>query len=528
MNLVSNAIKFTHQGNVNVIVTPKINPSDTNRPLICICVEDEGIGMDAETQKKIFEPFIQADTSTTREYGGTGLGLAISRHYIEKMGGIITVHSKLGAGTKITVSIPLEIDQNCTHNDCKFSEWTARIISANPATYRMASSHLSRLGISSSLVYAEELDRFSSWDNCILIVDYNSDQVLREDITRLDSLGVKFRVILTPLNGSVSEIFQSNWIAISKPITSKALREVVCSKLLGDQFSALEKQTLVKASPPCNANSAIPPRALRILVAEDVGTNQQIIAEMVGILGHIVDIAENGKIAIEKYLSASYSLVFMDCQMPIMDGYSATREIRVIESQRKGFPVPIIALTAGSDSYDRERCLQAGMDGYITKPFSLSDIQQCLETHVRSEVLDSGDTELFWNESSQSSRYSIEIGRESKILNFSAIHNIREVERQTGKLLLPSIYEGYMFQMDEKIRDIEEAIISQDCISIFRSAHAIKSMSANIGAEKVQLISFEIEKRGRQNELTGMTEVAAILKKAYLEFISEFEIELSD
>src|SRR5690606_4479430 len=121
----------------------------------------------------------------------------------------------------------------------------------------------------------------------------------------------------------------------------------------------------------------------QILVAEDVHTNQQIIVEIIRLLGHEVEIAGNGQIAVEKYLCGKFSLIFMDCQMPVMDGYTATRKIRIIEMEQNIQRVPIIALTAGSNKEDKDRCYQAGMDGYLTKPFSISDIQKNIEKHLR-------------------------------------------------------------------------------------------------------------------------------------------------
>ncbi len=177
MNLVSNAIKFTHSGNVNVRVEPKFSPSNAGKALVHICVEDDGIGMDEETQKRVFEPFTQADTSTTREYGGTGLGLTISRHYIDLMGGDIAIQSAVGEGTKITLSIPMEFDPSTDSPARAFEELTARIFTNNSATYQMASSHLSRLGVNSSPILEEELVSTANWKKNILIVDYDSDSV---------------------------------------------------------------------------------------------------------------------------------------------------------------------------------------------------------------------------------------------------------------------------------------------------------------------------------------------------------------
>ncbi len=248
---------------------------------------------------------------------------------------------------------------------------------------------------------------------------------------------------------------------------------------------------------------------------------------MIRMLGHEVEIASNGQIAVAKYKSGEYSLLFMDCQMPIMDGYEATREIRKFESERQLEPVHIIALTAGSDKENRNKCRQAGMDGFLTKPFSISDIRKNIEIHLRHGF---SDTDMFADidrKFTQQAEWGGEIEQEYKVLNLSAIESIRDVERQTGKQLLPAIFEGYVNQMDEKLRDIERGFSAHDSTSVYRTAHAIKSMSANIGADKVRSISSQIEKKSRENQLGELAEEIIVLTEAYHEFVEQFDISFA-
>ena len=263
----------------------------------------------------------------------------------------------------------------------------------------------------------------------------------------------------------------------------------------------------------------VPPNKKKILVAEDVHTNQQIIVEMIGLLGHDVEIASNGQAAVEKYLSGKYSLIFMDCQMPVMDGYTATQKLRRIEMDQNIERVPIVALTAGSDKEDKERCRRAGMDGYLTKPFSISDIQKHLNKYLQPTSFKHERRE---NTGTNIDEPDVNGVAESKVLDQSAIENIREIERQTGKQLLPSIFEGYVKQMEEKLRDIEHEVRSDNSVSIYRTAHAIKSMSANIGAEKVRSLSAAIESKGRDNDIADLSESVVGLTQAYQEFLVEF------
>lgn len=519
MNLVNNAIKFTRDGDVNISVEPKFSPADPTRTLVHICVEDDGIGMDEATQTRVFEPFTQADTSTTREYGGTGLGLTISRHYIHIMGGDIAIQSAPGVGTKITVSLPMEMGPTSGQPERMFGAHMARILTSNSATYQMVSTHLSRLGVNSLPLLEEELKPSRQWTDCILVVDYDLEHFPRELFANLDKIDARIGILLTPLTSNQPLAHHPNWINIAKPITSSALRDLLASKLQ-DSNCLSENDNTITDTPNT--------RKLSILVAEDVATNQDIIVEMIRLLGYNVDIANNGQIAVEKYLSRQYSIIFMDCQMPTMDGYEATKSIRDIEAEKHYQRTPIIALTAGSGKQDRETCFQSGMDGYLTKPFSISDIQTTIETHSKQTGHSKTRQEPFSNkdEHGQSIRLCIHQPR-SNILDLATIKSIRHVEKQSGKPLLPSIREGYMHQMEESLREIRRHMKSQDTSSVYRTAHTIKSMSANIGAEKVKLISSQIEQQSKNSHFSGLESVIASLTQAYYEFIEELDIEIS-
>tara|TARA_R110002049_G_scaffold114812_17_gene266202 strand:- start:4410 stop:8909 length:4500 start_codon:yes stop_codon:yes gene_type:complete len=517
MNLISNSIKFTHNGNINIRVEPKFNPNNIGKTLVHICVEDEGIGMDEATQQRVFEPFTQADTSTTREYGGTGLGLTISRHYIDIMGGDIAIYSAPEEGTKITLSIPMDFDPNGDRPDGSLNSLTAGILTSNTSVYQMTSSHLSRLGVNSFPVVEEDISADSGLHMDMLVFDYDSNTLSPDLKLRLNSVKARVCIYLTPLIETVPLAALPNWIAVSKPITSKALQEA-----LSDQF---DPSKLPKGYDRDTAEVSSSPKK-KILVAEDVITNQQIVVEMIGMLGHDVEIANNGQIAIEKSSSGEYSLIFMDCQMPVIDGYTATRMIRRMELEQNLERTPIIALTAGSDMEDKDRCREAGMDGYLTKPFSISDIQKHIDKHLHLSPFDSRPIASLDHRSHESTNCN-KTNSESDVLDLTAIENIREIERQTGKPLLPAIFEGYVAQMEEKLRDIESDLNSENSTSVYRTAHAIKSMSANIGAEKVRTISAQIEKQGRANDLSGLSDTLETLTIAYQEFLVEFDHSLT-
>jgi CheY-like chemotaxis protein len=207
-----------------------------------------------------------------------------------------------------------------------------------------------------------------------------------------------------------------------------------------------------------------------------------------------------------------------------MDGFAATEEIRRIESAGPLIPTPVIALTAGIGKEDRQRCEAAGMNDYLSKPFSLSELSVCLnrlskDPKTREDQRHQGSLEVATSVADMKDAQNID----TDIFNMRAIDNIREVEKQTGKPLLPIILAGFKEQMDEKLRQIGCDLNDGDTENLSRTAHAIKSMSANIGAERVRSISALIESKGRRGDTSDGSESIRLLKLAYTEFIDEFD-----
>jgi CheY-like chemotaxis protein len=255
------------------------------------------------------------------------------------------------------------------------------------------------------------------------------------------------------------------------------------------------------------------------LIAEDVETNQKILVEMIQMIGHATHVANNGLIAVEKFKQQNFDLIFMDCQMPAMDGYSATREIRRIEKSENREPTPIIALTAGFNKEDETKCMQAGMDYYLTKPFSISDIKGVLRKYIKGIKKPDICKLPEYSEPIRDLDVKSIIDNKDDVMNSSAIENIKEIERQTGKSILPDIFNGFREQMNEKLEQLEN---SRDQIEISKIAHAIKSMSANIGAEKVRVLSAKIEADAKNNQALTLESNISELFAAYTEFSDLF------
>jgi len=514
MNLVSNSIKFTHSGNVNVRARASRAPESEKHANIEIVVEDEGIGMDQETQERVFDAFIQADASTTREYGGTGLGLAISRNYIDIMNGEISISSAPQAGTKITICLALEVQSE--GNTPSYSPLNAKVLFTNKPTFEMVSSHLYRLGISSEPL---EPQKSSVHNMDLLVVDYDSENIQLAEVKRLSKEFTGPRIVLTTLGcNDLPDLF-SSWIQLSKPLTLVSLQNAL------DGFL---NRSLREDKKKIFGDQTVPTNAANILVAEDVSTNQKIAKEMIQMLGHDVNIASNGSEAVDLFLKNNYDLIFMDCQMPVLDGYDATTKIRKIEDENNLNRIPIVALTAGFNNQDREKCITVGMDDYLTKPFSVSDIDRAITQHINPDIA----TPKRNSKASSTSNniHDVRIGSKDidTVINTKAVENIQEVERQTGKIILPSIFEGFTSQMDEKLAQIKIQSKEGDSTTIYRIAHAIKSMSANIGAEKIRSISAQIELNGRNANISEISDDLSELDSAYLEFVDQFKSEFID
>lgn len=506
MNLVSNAIKFTHEGSVSIRVVLH-EKFENQRAFVTISIEDTGIGMDSETVDKIFEAFTQADASTTREYGGTGLGLAISRQYIDLMEGSIDVKSELDKGTKISITLPVNVEIEKRPISESISK--AIVVCQDPLVAEMASSHLARIGYDTEI-----LEDIPPKEYCA-----GSDLIVLDD-TLFTSLDFVFEfapnsmiVALVPFGFTETER-HSNLTYLEKPLTSSAIRDVL------DQNTSNARHKTENNTASTGMTFAV--EKPLVMIAEDVETNQKIATEMLQILGCQVEIAENGSIAYDMYRNKKYSLIFMDCQMPIMDGFTATQRIREHESENKVQRVPIIALTAGISNEDKSKCHDAGMDHYLTKPFNMADIRSAVEYFIKG-TSEPTNTQDDLNTAGCPGLHSIESSEESQVINFAAIDTIREVEKQTGNPILPEIYKGFLSQMEEKMAEFTSILRSDDKGNLYKTAHAIKSMSANLGAEQIRKLSAEIEKESRENQFDNAEQLFTDIEYAFRDFINEFE-----
>lgn len=389
LNLVGNAIKFTERG--EVVVSVSVENRTQDGITLRFTVRDTGIGIAAERQQLIFNPFVQADSSTTRQYGGTGLGLTISTRLVTMMGGSIGLESEVGRGSKFHFTAqfvsPRSEIESASLADQVLTGTRALILDDNETTRRILQNALARWDVRAELAadaaQAEAiLGQCASQGDPIRLMLIDLDMPGVDGLSFVQGVTQELRApatIVMMLSSSTQRDDASRCRAagvsayLVKPIRTAELRELLLQELAN--VRVIEPQAPVKQAPA--------QLALNILLAEDNPVNQLVMQRLLVKRGHRVTIAATGKVAIEAVQRDRFDLIFMDVQMPELDGFEATREIRKREAS--GQPrTPIVALTAHAMSGDRERCLDAGMDGYMTKPVNPKELDEVLQSFVAS------------------------------------------------------------------------------------------------------------------------------------------------
>jgi PAS domain S-box-containing protein len=370
-NLVDNGIKFTSHGavEVGIHVAERIGES----MLLRIEVKDAGVGMRPEVVERLFQSFYQGDTSTTRKYGGTGLGLAICRRLCELMGGTIGVESQLGSGSTFWFTVRMDVLAEPP------SEVPAKpmvfLCGLSPDTYRVVKRQLGAWGVDARFLgpAPESLDTLRACPRALLLcagVEDRSIHAFYERLHQAEPVRGLRSVMLVPLYGSADRAEAARL----------GFREFLTQPIRPSQLRALLENPLqpkVLPESPAAAPASAAKLDWKLLLVEDNPVNQRVALAVLGKLGYQADLVANGAEAVTAAAARPYDLVLMDCQMPVMDGFEATRRIR--EDQAGARRVPILAMTANAMQGDRERCLQAGMDDYIPKPVTLEALRTALQ-----------------------------------------------------------------------------------------------------------------------------------------------------
>ena len=388
INLLGNSLKFTEEGEVALHI--RLEEQEGQSVQLRFAVTDTGIGIAQEDQESIFESFSQADSSITRKYGGTGLGLSISSRLIEMMGGRIWLESELGHGSTFyfTVRLDLQPGQATRHPHIspELKGLRVLVVEDNQTTCKYLSQLLRHWGMDPTVVTSGKsaivnvkraLGKGAPYS--LLLLDGQLEGMDGFDVARMlqrEPEPIPQLVMMFSLGNSSTDISRCQEMGIQhyliKPFLETELLDILHAAL-GEKPSAEQEESQRQAP-----SQPVVYRELQILLAEDNVVNQRVAALLLERQGHTVTVAANGKEAIELWQSQPFDLILMDVQMPEMDGFQAAQEIRKLEAQ-SGQHIPIIALTARAMKGDRERCLAAGMDGYLSKPIKVAELFEAIE-----------------------------------------------------------------------------------------------------------------------------------------------------
>lgn len=527
INLLNNAIKFTNRG--EVVVRCRVSPIGTQRLQVELSVEDTGIGIASEAQGRIFEHFAQADSSTTRQFGGTGLGLAICKSLVEMMGGRIGVDSTPGQGARFWITLDLPRARNLTEAPRRHPELAGLrvlVVDDNQTNREILDTQLSSWAMRVDCVAggaealraarraAESGDPFR-----LAILDMHMPQMdglqLAQAMAAEPALAAMPRVMLTSAAnpGDACERERAGILRwVNKPIRQSGLYEVICDVLIGQPVPLVPADDHRPASPEG-------PLQGRILLAEDNAVNQALASAMLENLGLAADIANNGVEALVLAERQDYDIVLMDCQMPVMDGYDATANLRERE-KGSGRHLPIIALTANAMEGDRQKCLAAGMDDYLTKPYTLDQLETVLRhwlapaaEAVANPVQAPGMRAAVTAASADSEHPAA--------INTAFLARMRELDQDGSMGLVRKVLQAYLESSASLQERLEAAVAAGDAETLRRCAHTLKSSSANVGAEALSVLYKELEACGRGVRLDAARQLARRVSQEYARAIRE-------
>ncbi|MBT1443760.1 PAS domain S-box protein [Shewanella sp. JM162201] len=490
INLMNNAIKFTERGEVMLSISELARDGDEVQ--LKFAVRDSGIGLTAEQQGKLFKSFSQADTSTTRKYGGTGLGLAICKQLVELMGGEIGVDSQFGNGSTFFFTISAKVSEQALPNvERELENMPVLVVDDNNTARDIMRATLQSMGFAVETARSgmEALEKCAANTYRIAMVDWKMPEMDGlETASRLKQLPNPPVVLMVSAHADASFVDEvaarGNSGYIAKPISA--------SRLLDGIMSALGKQgqkPVRRKAEPLDAAQLECLRGKRVLLVEDNEMNQEVATEFLEQVGVVLSIADNGQIALEKLSQQTFDIVLMDCQMPVMDGYQATRELRKMPGLAE---LPVVAMTANAMAGDRELCLAAGMNDHIAKPIEVGLLYQALLRYLGPAdiTLPAADMTLKAATPAMVSwplHDDIDIDRGLQLVQNSARLYRRILERfADGQAQAPA-------QIRKAIKEGRQ----EDAV---RFAHTLKGVAGNLSAEVLVELGRSLEAKLSQGE----------------------------
>ena len=486
-NLVGNALKFTDEGEVRVTVRAQEGGGDGTK--LHFEVMDTGIGISKEQQSRLFQAFVQADGSTTRRHGGTGLGLAISRRLVSQMGGEVWIESEIGCGSRFLFTAvfrqseiaPARRQYRLEGARMLVVEPRGRIASALPRMIEEWGATVERAegGDGAIRILRDSHGSDRRFDVVIFDVDERSEggegiaRAIRGD-SRFDSIKLVRVVSLNTADESVNRDDTAVDGQIAKPIKCRSVSRCLEAAL---ESGTCRLPEVIRHVPGVKkAPSAGVFASLRVLVAEDSIVNQKVVQFQLRKLGCKVDFVFDGEEVLLSLRKKSYDVILMDCQMPRLDGWETTRRVRQMEKSRTE-RIWIIAMTAHSLVGDRDRCMETGMDDYLSKPVRFDDLASALAHCPASRRIVPGD-----------SRHAL-----GDVVCREKISGFRQLEEESGTTVLVSVIDLFIERTPPMFKEVRRAVMSNDVTRIARLAHTIKGSCSNFGAHRMKAACDRLE-----------------------------------
>lgn len=507
VNLIGNAIKFTEHG--EIVISTDLSCESQDQAILEFSVKDTGIGIPNNKLQKIFESFVQGDASTTRRYGGSGLGLAISKGLVELMGGKFNVESEVGQGSTFSFALPFKLQQEVRPPLPKIDQaikgLRTLIVDDNATNRLIFRENLSSWGgepdeAENGLAALAMLEAAFAAGNPYHLLLLDSQMPVMDGFEVAGNIQNKeyaahLKTILVTSAGNRGDARKSRKLGIAgyllKPIKRSTLLEAIRAVL-----SENSPQSYGVPSVVTHYTLAENRKRLSILLVEDNAINRELVIALLAMRGHTVTQAEDGSQAVDWFAKQKFDLILMDVQMPVLDGYEATAEIRKQEAGT-GAHTPIIAMTAHAFKEDRERCLASGMDDYLVKPIKRDDFFAMLDRYSAA-----GEPVSPVSAASAQSKPEAEttasVTPELPILDFKSV-----MDRVDGnKKLLNELLVTFTESGREWLTQLEQALTLLDYEQIGKIAHTIKGTAANLSCERIRAKATQLESLAKHLEKT--------------------------
>lgn len=515
-NLLSNAIKFSDRGTITI--SAKKVKNYASKELIRFVIKDEGIGISEDQQDKLFNAFTQGDNSSTRKFGGTGLGLTISQKIVDLLKGSMGVESKKGLGSTFWFEIPFSKSvSDTTSDESEINQYQAVLINTNPVLFKRLTADLEHamVKVQSSLNYQHAMSRIKAsrgikdQKHTLLFIDFDTNaKTFRQILTLVEKGDMNDIWICAVTKGEhIAGVKQYKNIQVIKADQDieMIIREFE-RRFYPDKVS--ETVSPQRDAMPVTEDSSQGHKLTRqkldqisktVLLVEDNEVNLKVAQKLIDYIGFPFDVAENGMQALEKAKNTRYRLILMDCQMPVMDGYHSTRRIRRYEEENNLHHTPIIAMTANAMLGDKEKCLEAGMDDYMSKPLNRYLLEKTLKKWDPFANNDAVKAE-------QPAKTDDALKKiNPKWLNVKALAEIKEfMGEETDDLL--NLFQQETPAMMDKLKSLYKDV---DFEQVRQLAHTLKSTGANIGAtgfshfcKKMEVAAIDKEADAVQDNIT--------------------------